>query len=187
MTKKKDHTIATTLQLAYRWGVTRKTINEWANAWLKPALVGNGRYDDRIAHQLYVDSKVIPKLSPSDDGESMDQARRRKEVALANIKELDEQERRGELIQRDDAVQWVGSLVDEARSAFLATPRRLAPVIYGKDIRQAEVIIRQEITRVLNKLARPIDEKKQDKGSERRKGKVETTRRPDRITVGRKA
>lgn len=165
----KTSTIVTTGFLSLLWAVSKVTIIEWAQTaeksksgaagWLRPAKVGHGKFDGPKAHQLYIENMVIPKFARSDDdSESMEEAKRRKEIAVANLKELDEQERRGELIDRSQAVDWVGSLVDEARTAFQALPRRMAPILYGKEIRDSEATLRKEVNRILNKLARPLNE-----------------------------
>ena len=155
----------TTDQLSYMWGVTKKTVIEYTKGekgWLLPAKIGHGKYDANIAHRLYVENQIIPKYARPDDGcESLDEARRRKEIAAANLKELQEAQQRGELIPRDQAIQWVVALVSEAKVALMAMPRRLAPMIYGAtEIRDIESKIRHEITTILNKLSRPTREKK---------------------------
>lgn len=137
------------------WGVSKMTIAKYAKDWLKPAKIRTGVFDAAMAHKLYLEHKILPKYAkPDDDSESMDQAKRRKEIAVANMKELLEQQMKGDLIQRDEAVKWVGALVDEAKMAFLALPRRMAPVIYGKDIREGEIILRAEVQRILARLAK---------------------------------
>lgn len=151
----------TTEQLTYMWGTTKKTVAEWSKGWLFPAKVRRGKFDANIAHRLFIENQVIPKYVKPDDGtESTDSAKRRKEIAMANLKELQEGELRGDLIQKDDAIKWVGGLVAEAKQRFIALPRRLAPVLYGKDIRDIENDIRLEVNRILALLARPLKQKK---------------------------
>ncbi len=144
-----------TQTLSIMWGVSKMTIAKYARAWLMPAKLRTGVFDAAMAHKLYLENKILPQYAkPDDDSESMDEAKRRKEIAVANMKELSEQQMRGELIPRDDAVKWVGAMVDEAKSAFLALPRRMAPVIYGKEIREGEIALRAEVHRILTRLAR---------------------------------
>lgn len=155
----------TTDQLSYMWGVTKKTVIEYTKGekgWLLPAKLGHGKYDAHTANRLYIENQIIPKYARPDDGcESLEEARRRKEIAAANLKELQEAQQRGELIPRDQAIQWVVALVSEAKVALMAIPRRLAPVIYGAtEIRDIENRIRHEITAVLKKLSRPTRERK---------------------------
>src|SRR5574343_88814 len=165
----KTSTIVTTGFLALMWAVSKVTIIEWAQTaeksksgapgWLHSARVGHSKLDDPKAHKLYIENMVIPKfVRTNDDSESLDEGKRRKEIAVANLKELDEKERRGELIDKSQAIDWVGSLVDEARTAFQALPRRMAPILYGKEIRDSEEKLRKECNRILNKLARPLNE-----------------------------
>lgn len=127
-----------------------------------PAKIRMGRYDLQMAFRLYIENVIIPKYAKDDDGgESLDAARRRKEIAVANLKELQERQLRGDLIDKNQAIEWVVSLVTEAKAGLIAMPRRMAPVVYGSsDIRDIENKIRREITIILDKLARPVKEKR---------------------------
>lgn len=143
--------------LAYQWSVHPKTIRDWD--WLKPAKVAPGRFDAKLAHDLYIRHRILPLHSApegAETGESLEEAKRRYEIARANKAELQAAQLRGNLMERGEAIQWVTALVSEARLAFLALPRRLAPVLYGKEIREIEALIREEISRILGKLSRPV-------------------------------
>jgi len=149
--------------LAHLLGVSEPSIFLWAKGsnWLSPAKVARGKYDGKLAVRLYIKHQVEPKFRHGKDGgESFEEARRRKEIAQANLHELKEGALRGELIEKDQAVKWIIVLVSEAKTAFLALPRRLAPMLYGiSDIRQIENEIRVEIMKILEKLGRSIDKK----------------------------
>lgn len=148
-----DFRIASTERLAHRWGVSSKTIRTWN--WLLPAKVGRGRYDEVRAHTLFIEHRVMPMFSTPDDGESLDTARRRKEVAVANLKELQEQQVRGSLVPKDQAEDWLVQIITEAKTVLLAIPRRLAVVLSGEsDPRGVEDKLRAEIHAALNKLAK---------------------------------
>jgi len=150
-----------TEQLAYMWGVNKKTIAEWckgSKGWLTPAKLRRGKFDAHTANRLYIENQIIPKYARPDTGEeSLDEAKRRKEIAQANIKELQEQELRGDLIDKGEAIKWVGGLASEARTSFLALPRRIAPTVYGKEPREVEIMIRDEVYRILNRITRNIE------------------------------
>lgn len=149
--------------LAYLFDVSEPSIFLWAKGsnWLAPAKVARGKYDGKLAVRLYIKHQVEPKFRQGKDGgESFEEARRRKEIAQANLHELKEGALRGDLIEKDQAVKWIVVLVSEAKTAFLALPRRLAPMLYGMgDIRQIENEIRTEIMKILEKLGRSIARK----------------------------
>jgi hypothetical protein len=76
----------------------------------------------------------------------------RKQRAL--ITTLQREKIEGELVDRGEAMKWVGSLVDEAKAVLLALPRRLTPVLIGQtDPRNVEQLLRAEIYAALRKLS----------------------------------
>lgn len=152
-----------TKQLAYMFDVTSKTIAEWSKSakgeqpagWLFPAKLKHGKFDVRLAHKLYVEYQILPRYQKKEGGESYEDAKRRKEIAQANLHELKESSLRGDLVEKDQAIKWLVALISEAKTAFVALPRRLAPVLYGMpDIRQIENELRSEIMKILEKLSR---------------------------------
>lgn len=151
----------TTDQLSYMFGVTPQTVIAYTkgdNAWLLPAKIARGKYDANMACRLYIENQIIPKFARPNDGcESIEEARRRKEIAMANLKELQEAQQRAELIPKDQAIDWLVGIISEAKSAFMAVPRRIAPVLYGlSEIRDIESKVRSEMTRILEKLSRNV-------------------------------
>lgn len=152
-----------TKQLAYMFEVTSKTIAEWSKpargeqsaGWLFPAKLKYGKFDVKLAHNLYIKHQILPRYEKKQDGESLQEAKRRKEIAQANLHELKESSLRGDLVEKDQAIKWLVALISEAKTAFVALPRRLAPVLYGMaDIRQIENELRSEIMKILEKLSR---------------------------------
>lgn len=147
-----DFRIASSERLAHRWGISTKTLRTWK--WLLPAKVGRGRYDEVRAHTLFIEHRVMPLFSTPDDGESLDTARRRKEVAVANLKELQEASMRGSLVPKDQAEDWLIQIITEAKNVLLAIPRRMAMTLSAEsDPRGIEDALRKEIYAALNKLA----------------------------------
>lgn len=89
---------------------------------------------------------------------------RRHRAALA---QLDLKEREGSLISRQQSIDWLVSLITEAKHAFLWLPRRLAPALASiTEPRKIESLLKDEIYSVLRKLARPTTkkDKKQSQG-----------------------
>ena len=148
----------TAKELAYLLGVSEPTIFLWTKGgkWLAPSRVGRGQYDGKMAVKLYIENYIAPKYRGSKEGgESYEDAKRRKEIAQANLHELKESSLRGDLVEKDQAIKWLVALISEAKTAFVALPRRLAPVLYGmSDIRQIENELRSEIMKILEKLSR---------------------------------
>ena len=146
--------------LAYLLGVSEPSIFLWAKGsnWMAPAKVARGKYDGKMAVRLYIKHQIEPKFRQGKEGgESFEEARRRKEIAQANLHELKEGLLRGDLIEKDQAMKWLIVLVSEAKTAFVALPRRIAPLLYGMpDIRQIENELRSEIMKILEKLGRHV-------------------------------
>ena len=81
-------------------------------------------------------------------------ARLRRELAMAELKELELAERKGELVAADEAEKQMGSMILNAKSKLLALPGKLAPQLAGlHNAGIVESLIRAEIYAVLNELA----------------------------------
>ncbi len=72
----------------------------------------------------------------------------------ADLKELDLQVRRGQLVEIEEVGSYLESLVMAFRQRVLAIPRRLAPVLEGKKVKQIEARARQELSKALEALAK---------------------------------
>lgn len=84
------------------------------------------------------------------------EARLRKEIALASLRELEVQQKRGELIpitQSDANADLAARVV---RDTFLALPDRVAALLLGQDERQIAMILRAEIRLALERVAGAI-------------------------------
>ena len=198
---------ARTAQLADLFGVTTKTVYEWAHTWLGPAKVGKDSFIGRQAVALWLEKIAAPKTPEGQESEG--DARRRYEIARADKEELRVKREAESLVSKDEAIGWLVQILSEAKTAFLGAGRRLAPEAYGKEPRDIEGIIDDEMKRILRKLARPVEEmnleqRNEDHQSENGPEKVggrrgvsgvrpgksstspETTGKPDRQPVGRK-
>jgi phage terminase Nu1 subunit (DNA packaging protein) len=93
-------------------------------------------------------------------------ARTRRETAKARIAELEAQEKEESLIPREQSILWLSMIVSEAKSHFWGLPKRLsASLAVISDEKEIEEIMRKEIRRILEDLARPLKDRK--KGSPR--------------------
>jgi len=77
--------------------------------------------------------------------ESMEQARRRKEIALADLREMEARKRRGELIEVEAARrQWAEGLAI-LRDRMLALPDRLGARLAHRDEGAVRAMLRDEL------------------------------------------
>lgn len=178
-----------TAELAAFIGVSMQTINEWAKSWLASAKVKYGVFAVRQAVDLWVKNIVAPPVPEGQETEA--DARRRKEIARANKEELRAKREAESLVPKEQAENWLIQLLSEAKTAFLGSGRRLAPEIYGKEIRDIEAVINTENKRILRKMARPVADKTEEKHAANKSPRAsskrtEPTGRPDRQPVGRK-
>jgi phage terminase Nu1 subunit (DNA packaging protein) len=136
------------IDLATALGVNIRSITRWVKDGLPRAATGKFCLPECVTW-------LVERARASGAG-SDDEGKRwltifRKERAL--ISELERKKLEGSLIPRDEAVKWAVSLATEAKMAFLALPRRTAPVLYGKEIRDIEALLRTEIRAILTRLA----------------------------------
>jgi len=101
----------------------------------------------------------MPTLSRKDKRAkvSQNEARRRKEVALARIREMEADERAGKLIQAE-AVRdaWV-KILSAVKAAVLRLPDKLAPTLAAvSDAREARAILAAECEAILKALHEEI-------------------------------
>lgn len=106
--------------------------------------------------KLYTLAQVITVLAadflPSGDVD-INEAKRRRELALATLAELDVQERQGALIPATDVqTVWSGMLVN-ARSKFLGMPSKLTPILFGADQQSIQTTITREVHAALSEMA----------------------------------
>jgi len=82
-------------------------------------------------------------------------------VARARREELTVLEREGSLIPREASIQWLGSLVTEAKMGFMGLPRRLCEILAAEsDAKLIEQNLHQEIWSILRRLAEPLRNKR---------------------------
>jgi hypothetical protein len=98
---------------------------------------------------------LVPHLSKADRSAviSANEARRRKETALAELRELELRQRRGELIEAADAVREWSSACAMVRTRLLALPDRVAASLAGKAEAEIREALTSEITAALTALS----------------------------------
>ena len=128
--------------------VTRRTLRNWVKRGFPQK--GRGKYPLLGGFRWYkseVLGEVGEETSLAREKLLRERARReRDEILLKQLK--------GELVRRGEALSWVLGLVNEARILFLGLPKRLAPLLQGKGLKEMELAMRIEINDVLNAMAR---------------------------------
>lgn len=108
-----------------------------------------GKVDPRQADQALSGQGDTPKASIS-----FWEAKRRKEVALATLRELELQERQGQLLDRNAIVSALVKREIEFKQAVLRLPRTLPPRLHNKSMQDMETIVREHCHACLKHLAR---------------------------------
>lgn len=94
-----------------------------AEKWLKDNNLGQ----PRVAKPRTAKAAQVDEITP--DGETLAQANRRKEIALANLREIDEAERRAELVDVGKMEQAWSGVGQTIRDALLGLPDKMTPTL----------------------------------------------------------
>lgn len=101
----------------------------------------------------------MPKLSRADKQAkvSANEARRRKEVALARLREMEADEKAGKLVAAERVKDAWAKIVGSIKTAVLRMPDKLAPQLAAvSDAREARAILLAECEAVLKGLHEEI-------------------------------
>jgi len=93
----------------------------------------------------------MPKLSKADQAAkvSATEARRRKEVALAELREMEAAQRRGELLAAGEVrKRWAAGLA-ALRDRLLSLPDRLGATLAGRDEAEVRAVLRTALEEAL--------------------------------------
>jgi hypothetical protein len=99
----------------------------------------------------------MPKLSKRDKRAkvTITEARRRKELALARIREREADRQAGKLVELDALMLALSRLIINARSQLLGMPSKLAPIVASEnDPAQCQELIRHEVYEALEELSK---------------------------------
>lgn len=129
-------------ELARVFGVSPRTIQRWEDAGLADARVGSTATYDLPAAVAWRVEKLVAELNG--DTPDLDAARARKESALAELRELEVGQLRGDLLEREEVLFWIqdwGVRIRQAAQQFVGRyileiaaelgmdPRRVGPVL----------------------------------------------------------
>lgn len=93
----------------------------------------------------------------SSTSETYAEAQRRKEVALADLRELELAQKSGQLVEVNTAALFLANASKAVTNQLLALPDKLAPLLASiTDIREARDLILKEIKQVLENLPSKI-------------------------------
>jgi hypothetical protein len=101
----------------------------------------------------------VPKLSNSDKAAkvSANEARRRKETALAELRELEVQQKRGELVKVEDVRNAWATVVRTIRDGVMRIPDKCAPAIAAAaDAREVRTLLAAECESILKGLVEEV-------------------------------
>lgn len=94
------------------------------------------------------------KLPASTDDISFAEARRRRESALAGIKELELHYRQGKLWDSERVTEIYSRYLGAFRNRLLSFPAKLSPQLYGaKSIAEISTLLKKHVDQALNDLA----------------------------------
>ncbi|MFU8865802.1 MAG: hypothetical protein ACNA7O_17980 [Rhodobacterales bacterium] len=88
-----------------------------------------------------------------DDGQSIEEARRRKMAAEARLAEMNVEKTAGRLLDRTDVDAAVTDAFARVRALLLAMPHKCAPLVVGLGAPEASEVIRQAVYEALNELS----------------------------------
>ena len=137
----------TQTQVAALFGVTPRTVRDWADAPRN----GDGSYHGPAIVAYYLAKRVG---ADGEDGERHPTQRERLAAAQAEKVESENRVRRGELVEVEQVgVEW-DDLVLNARAKLLSLPTKIAPQLVGRtDPNAIRSILRSEINAALIELA----------------------------------
>lgn len=103
---------------------------------------------------------------------SLTDARRDHELRKMEKTELEIRARRGQLVQKDEAVKWVTAIGSAAKLAFLGLPRRLAGILKTMtDEKEIELLLLSEIRNIIRReLEAPLAKSKHARRKSSKRG-----------------
>lgn len=143
--------IVTTPQLAYLFGVTVRTITEWAKSKEMPK-ISQGKYDMKAVFMWWIDNIYS---SPSEESVvEIKDAKIRYWEAKADRERLRADQEKGFLIPQDDISPMWSARMREVCSGLDAFGSRINPKIEGKNFHERERIIGDEVWKLKDQYCR---------------------------------
>ena len=138
--------------LATRLSVSTKSVSDWVRKGCPHTRTTCGVYVFSLRKvQQWRAENLSSRLSPSN---TLSEARRRKETALAELRELDVRVRRGTLVERAAVEKRVFANIRASRDLLQNIPDRLAGVLAAEtDQARIHALLTQEIRQALEALS----------------------------------
>jgi phage terminase Nu1 subunit (DNA packaging protein) len=109
----------------------------------------DGNYPWPEAHKWWVEFKQREKLQRTGGGgelNELDRERARKERALASLRELELEEKLGNLVSVDYVDEQLAQILERTRQVLINLPGKIAPVVVGcPTVGRAQMILQQAI------------------------------------------
>lgn len=153
---KSDFEAMTKAELATALGVSVQTVTAWLQRGLptvsRPGTSGRA-YSFRLSD--VVAWRVAQEAARHDTGAETDleEAKRRKAVAEAELAEMQAAQQAGRLLAREDVDAAVIGAFARVRARLLAIPQSVAPLVVGADLPEASEAIRRAIYGSLQELS----------------------------------
>lgn len=148
-------------ELSQLWGVALNTVKAWVRRGC-PVVSRGGRgrewQFDTAAVAQWREEQAAAAAVGDTSAMDLDEARRRKEAALAAMAELDLAKRRGEVVDVEAIADIVGEEYTRLRARLLALPVKLAPLMEtAATLAERREIIEDAICECLAELAADDD------------------------------
>jgi phage terminase Nu1 subunit (DNA packaging protein) len=143
--------------LARKAKVSLTTINAWLVKGIPHTLEGGQYVFDWSQVQTWRKATLATRQAQPEHTGTLNDARLRKELALAGMRELQLREREGQLIEVQQCKEIWANAALTIRSKLLAMPTRLALQLVGmRTPGQAEAVVKVAIYETLNELSRLV-------------------------------
>ena len=163
--------LITQAQFARKQKLSRGRISQLVKAGI--IILVNGRVDpaqaekaikDKVNRSRQMDLELKPQPEKKSSQTQIDsndlsltEVRRNHELLKAELTALQLQIKRGELVPKNEQIKWLVALGSAAKLGFQGLPRRLAPIIrLYDDEKKIEVIIRDEIYKIIRDMEKPL-------------------------------
>jgi phage terminase Nu1 subunit (DNA packaging protein) len=145
-------------KLAEGYGVDIRTIQNWdEKGWIARKERGFYILGEVLKGVYDAQRELINKKKPEtpEGMESSDEAERRKKIAEANIKELEESEKKRDLLPRSEVEKATFEMARQIREAFENIPSRVGDIVAAEaDPVKVKQLLGAEINRVLENLSK---------------------------------
>jgi phage terminase Nu1 subunit (DNA packaging protein) len=143
-----------TKRLAEIFGITERRVQQMAvDGILKKK--GRGRFvlSDSVQKYIMYHIELERKKFKKHDMD-INEARKRREIAEATLKEIDLQKREGEILEKSDVLQLWQKILSILRNRLLNIPSKLSPQLIGMNtINEIKIKLDEEIYQILNELS----------------------------------